>query len=139
MSFDSAERAYQFERCKRLGAPEIAQQILDARDAKECKQASWFVKSNPEWDAQKRDIMKEIVSEKFSQNEYLLNSLLSTGKKALIEATTDTFWGAATVIGSKLLANGTWKGRNELGLILAEVGEGVKKRTGLGGNAIQLL
>lgn len=125
--FDSAERAYQFERCKRLGAPEIAQQVLDAKDAKACKQASWYVKSTPEWDAQKRGIMKEIVTEKFSQNDLLLESLLATGKKALIEATTDMFWGAATVIGSKLLKNGSWKGRNELGLILVEVREELKR------------
>lgn len=125
--FDSAERAYQFERCTRLGAPEIAQQVLDARGASKCKQASGYIKSTGEWDAQKRDIMKEIVSEKSSQNEYLLNSLLSTGKKALIEATTYMFWGAAAVIGSKSLKNGTWKGRNELGLILIEVREEIKR------------
>lgn len=121
MVFDSAERAYQYERCTRLGAPEIALQVLDARGAKECKQAASFVKSNNEWDAQKRDIMKLIVYEKFSQNEILLDRLLMTGKKALIEATVDMFWGASAVIGSKLLKNGTWKGRNELGLILAEI------------------
>lgn len=125
--FDSAERAYQYERCDRLGAPELAQQILDARDAKACKGISYFVKSNNEWDAQKRDLMKLIVYEKFVQNEALLDRLLLTGKKALIEATVDMFWGAAAVIGSKLLKNGTWKGRNELGLILAEVREDLKR------------
>lgn len=127
MVFDSSERAYQYERCNRLGAPEIAQQVLDARGASECKHASGYIKSNDKWDAQKRDIMREIVLEKFSQNEDLLDSLLSTGTKTLIEATTDKYWGAAAVIGSKLLKNGSWKGRNELGLILSEVREELKR------------
>lgn len=125
--FDSAERAYQFERCKRLGAPEAAQQVLDARGPQDCKRVSSYIKSNNEWDSQKRGKMKEIVLEKFSQNDQLLHTLLLTGNKNLIEATTDTFWGAAAVIGSKLLKNGTWKGRNELGSILTEVREDLKR------------
>lgn len=125
--FDSSERAYQHERCKRLKAPEAAQQVLEARGPQDCKRISGYIDSNNEWDSQKREVMKSIVSAKFAQNEMLTNALLLTGNKNLIEATTDMFWGAAAVIGSKLLKNGTWKGRNELGTILTEVREDLKR------------
>lgn len=125
--FDSAERAYQFERCTRLGAPDLAQQVLDARGPADCKRISGYVLSTNEWDLQKREVMKEIVRGKFAQNDHLMHSLLLTGNKTLIEATTNMFWGAAAVIGSKLLKNGTWRGRNELGIILTEVREDLKR------------
>lgn len=127
VEYDSAERAYQCTRATRLNEPELAQQIYRCRDAKECKKLSHHAVSTPEWDAQKRAVMTDIVSDKFAQNLFLQEKLLLTGKKTLIEATTDSFWGAAAIMGSKPLNKGKWKGLNVLGTILGEIREDTKR------------
>lgn len=71
--------------------------------------------------------MKAIVTDKFIQNPQLQEKLLLTGAKTLIEATTDPFWGAGVIMGSKILAKGKWKGSNHLGVILGEVREDLKR------------
>lgn len=48
--------------------------------------------------------MKVIVQEKFYQNDNFQAKLLDTGVNALIEATTDTFWGVGALLGSKSLS-----------------------------------
>lgn len=126
-TFDSAERAYQYSRAMHLHAPEVAKNILTARNAKECKKQSYFIESKAEWDSSKRGVMKMIVQEKFSQNADLKEKLLSTGTTMLIEATSDNYWGAGSLLGSKLLKEGKWTGRNELGIILNEVREDLRR------------
>lgn len=127
LAFDSAEKAYQHERARRLGAPDLAQQIYDCRKASECKKLSWHVLSTPEWDGSKKEVMKSIVTAKFEQNMKLRDLLLATGNKQLIEATQNTFWGASALLGSKILKNGKWTGRNEMGNVLVEVREELKR------------
>lgn len=128
--FHCSEQAYQFIRAKKLGAPEAADKVMRAKDAKECKKLSYLCTPTPEWDSEKREQMKIIVQEKFYQNENLQFKLLGTGTANLIEATTDTFWGAGVHLGSKSLNNGKWTGLNTLGQILAEVREDVKRTKG---------
>lgn len=128
--FHCSEQAYQFIRAKKLGAPEIADKVMKAKDAKECKQLSYYCTSTPEWDREKRGQMKVIVQEKFFQNDALQTKLINTGMNSLIEATTDTFWGAGATFDSKWLNNGKWTGQNNLGLILAEVREDLKRTKG---------
>lgn len=126
-NFDCAERAYQYSRAMHLNAPELAKDILAAKNGKECKKQSYFVKSTPKWDNAKRGIMKMIVQEKFSQNADLKGKLLDSGTTVLIEATIDTYWGAGATLGSKSLKEGNWSGRNELGIILHEVREDLRR------------
>lgn len=128
--FHSSEQAYQFIRARKLGAPEIADKVMKAADAKECKQLSFYCTSTPEWDRDKREQMKLIVQEKFFQCDALQSKLIGTGMNALIEATTDTFWGAGATFGSKWLNNGKWTGQNNLGMILAEVREELRRTKG---------
>lgn len=120
IEYDSAERAYQCTRARRLNAPDLAQQIFTCQNAKECKLLSHHVESTNDWDNEKQFVMKAIVRDKFTQNTHLLEKLLLTGNKTLIEATTDPFWGAAAIIGSKMLTKGKWKGANHLGTILGD-------------------
>lgn len=127
VEYDSAECAYQCTRARRLKAPDLAQQIYNCRDAKECKKLSHHVLSNSDWDHEKQFVMKAIVTDKFSQNPQLQEKLLLTGTRTLIEATTDPYWGAGVIIGSKVLAKGKWKGSNHLGIILGEVREELKR------------
>lgn len=128
--FHCSEQAYPFICAKNLGAPEVADKIMRANNAKECKKLSYLCTSIPEWDQVKCEQMKVIVQEKFYQNDTLQNKLLDTGVDTLIEATTDTFWGAGVVFGSKLLSIGIWSGMNTLGQLLAETREDIKRTKG---------
>lgn len=128
--FHSSEQAYQFIRAKNLGAPEVADKVMRTKNAKECKKLSYLCTSTPEWDQVKKEKMKLIIQEKFFQNDSLQSKLLETGVNTLIEATTDTFWGAGAVLGSKLLSSGKWSGMNSLGQLLIELREDVKRTKG---------
>lgn len=127
MSFDSVERAYQHERARRLNAPDLAQQIYDSRRPIDAKRLSHHVQSNDTWDREKREVMKNILIAKFTQNVSLRDLLISTGTKQLIEATHDPYWGASALLGSKILKNGKWTGKNELGSVMGEVREDLQR------------
>lgn len=126
-TFDCAEKAYQYARAMNLSAPEQARQIYNAKTARACKKQSHDLTSTDKWDNEKGGIMKLIIQEKFAQNPDLKDKLLATGTNRLIEATQDNYWGAGATIGSKLLNTGKWSGRNELGRILGEVREDLRR------------
>lgn len=60
---------------------------------------------------------------KFTQNKKLMDYLLSTGDRIIVEASpTDTIWGIGLSQDSKMIDNPhTWKGENLLGFALMEV------------------
>ena len=66
----------------------------------------------PDWEKVKYDIMKELVTQKFTRHQKLGEQLLSTGDKYLEETNHwgDTYWGVCR-----------GKGTNHLGKILMEV------------------
>ena len=66
-----------------------------------------------EWKEHKTNIMKEIVRLKFYQHPELMDLLMATGKRKLINGgKKDTFWGVNLI---------TWEGENNLGTILMEI------------------
>ena len=67
--------------------------------------------------------MKTAVKEKFIQNEYLLQEILSTDNLEFVEASPyDTVWGVGLTEDDPLILNKkNWKGQNLLGIILTEV------------------
>ncbi|MDE6760716.1 MAG: NADAR family protein [Lachnospiraceae bacterium] len=67
-----------------------------------------------DWEQVKDDIMRSAVYAKFTQNKEIRNILVSTGKKIIIEKTTnDYYWGCGK----------DGSGKNMLGIILMEVRE----------------
>lgn len=67
-----------------------------------------------DWEQVKDDIMRKAVLAKFEQNKEIKNVLLSTGKEAIIEKTSnDYYWGCGK----------DGSGKNRLGNILMEVRE----------------
>lgn len=58
---------------------------------------------------------------KFSQNEFLVNKLLSTENLNLYEATTDMLFGAGIGLNSKKWEMGNWEGKNAAGKLLCKV------------------
>lgn len=108
--FCNSEAAFQSE--KSLD-PKV-QDSFTRMTASEAKSAGRRLKLRPDWEEVKDGIMEEIVYEKFSQNDYLLERLLDTGDAVLIEGNSwhDTYWG---------VDSSTGEGENKLGLILMRV------------------
>jgi hypothetical protein len=71
----------------------------------------------PDWDTQKESIMLNGLRAKFQQNSGLLEQLKGTGKRPLIEASTDAFWGEGR----------TGKGKNRMGRLLEQVREELRE------------
>lgn len=66
---------------------------------------------DPSWDSKKESVMLTGLRAKFQQNSGLLEQLKSTGERALIEASTDAYWGEGR----------TGKGKNRYGKLLEQV------------------
>lgn len=131
--FRSAEQAYQYIRALRLNEPQAAELVLRSKTAKLAKQlGNGITHTTDQWDADKIDVMRKIITEKFNQNFELGGKLISTGQSTLIEATIDGFWGAKASISSKSIKNGTWMGANFLGKILAEVRDDLRRNPAFG-------
>jgi ribA/ribD-fused uncharacterized protein len=94
----TSEHAYHFQ--KFCGCDTslcvIRQQIKDATSAHQAfKIAETFRdKRDPKWDEVKVKLMKEIITAKAEQHEYVRRKLLETGDKYLVEGSwRDDFWG----------------------------------------------
>ena len=100
------EAAFQAQKCPKRAA-EFA-----TLNPSEAKRLGRRVELRPDWEYMKESIMYEIVLAKFTQNDALRRSLLSTGYSRLYEENDwgDTTWGPV---------NG--KGQNLLGIILEDV------------------
>ena len=74
------------------------------------------------WDAEKKNIMKELVSIKFTDNADLKKELLDSNDLKLAEAGLDLFYGIGlTMSSSDIFDPAQWKGQNNLGTILESV------------------
>lgn len=130
--FPTAEHAYQFERAKFLNKNESANSILKVRKPQDAKLIGSRLPRSAEWDACKRDKMKEIVTSKFSQSSAMKAALVGTGSINLIEATFDRFWGSGLPLNTKGMIDGRWSGSNVLGQILMELRTELRRETHLG-------
>ena len=64
-----------------------------------------------EWENSKTLIMRDILFEKFNQNDELYYRLMNTRPHMLIEASLDDFWGSGCKLGSIALEEGIWTGQ----------------------------
>lgn len=113
----SAEHAYQAMKfVDQEFWKEMAYGDLSAGEAKKIGQT---VSLPPHWNDSKISIMRNIVSQKFEQNQELMEKLMNTKGRELIEGNTwgDTFWGQSPL----------GKGRNELGKILMSVRDDITR------------
>jgi len=89
--------------------------IAGLPDPGSAKRAGRRVLLRPDWDRVKFTLVRELVRRKFA-DPVLAEKLLATGTRRLVEGNTwgDRIWGM-------VLKDGTWRGRNALGLILMDV------------------
>ena len=122
LSFKNAEEAFQGVKAITFNDNESLAKILASKTPASAKSLGRKVKgfNDAIWSARKLDLMREIVTCKFSQNGELKTMLIATGDAVLAEATRDTFWGIGVKKGALEGQQEVW-GKNHLGKILMEV------------------
>ena len=115
-----------FQAQKFVGTPyvEVIRQLPTAREAFQCsrdpKVSCW---RRSDWDTMKDGIMLKALRCKFAQHQNLREKLWKTGKRELIEHTTnDSYWADG---------GGEGKGQNRLGRLLMKVREDIVEEIGL--------
>lgn len=150
VSFPSAEHAFMYEKvkffAKKMKFDEgFSQYILDAPNPNVAKKMAREITDGAssqilnDWDDAKFEIMKKIVSLKFSTDPELKKILLSTGNAYLAEASPyDGSWGIKLNASDakKIWSAGKgrpvkWPGMNLLGIILMEVRTELQRETAL--------
>ena len=106
------------------------EKIMHADNPYQCKKLGRQVKNwNQEvWDQNKCDIMFDALYYKFSQNDDILQKLLSTGNSILAEASPrDRIWGIGLNI-TDAQSGKTWRGKNLLGQTLMGIRDYLSKK-----------
>lgn len=113
ITFRTAEHAYQA--CKNPD-PQYRGEIIAAGSPAAAKALGRRAPLRPDWEQVKVNVMRAVIAAKFAPTTELSHRLMLTGNEHLVEGNTwgDKFWGCVR----EPHENGTWVGRNELGIIL---------------------
>lgn len=113
------------EKARLFGDNEIEDKIMQSKEPKEIKSLGRKVKNFDEklWDKCKYSIILNGNYAKFIQNKPLMEYLISTEDKILVEASPyDDIWGIKMSVDNNEIENPlAWKGKNLLGFALMEV------------------
>ena len=113
-----------------FGDKEVLQKIMSADNPAVYKSLGRQIRNFDEkiWNEHKFDIVVNGNTAKFSQNPELLDFLLKTGDRVLVEASPyDRIWGIGLAKDTPDIENPfKWKGENLLGFALMEVRENLK-------------
>ena len=131
ITVNSSEMAYQYEKAMRNGLPELAQKILECRNAVQAKNLGLYVNCDESWERENMKVMEDIAKEKVSQVQEVRDKLLSTEDKIIAEAVPsfrDHLWGTGL---SKEATTHTkiakWPGKNNMGKIWMNVRKEIRK------------
>ena len=94
--FRSAEHAYQWEKCKHVKRPDLAQRVHEAKYPAEARDIAMALKTDEtatKWDNIKVRVMEYILHAKWNCCERFRQTLMSTPGMTVAEATQDMFWG----------------------------------------------
>ena len=123
-SFNSSEQYIQWTKAKYCGDKIAMDRILNCEDAADCKEVSRDITNldRKSWIDSAESLCFRGIQAKFHQNDDLMNTLLDTGEKTLVEASYDEAWGTGQHLGSKdCLARSKWKSIGILGRILMRI------------------
>lgn len=117
-----AEQCFQVEKAAFHHQWNKANKIILTEDPYKCKKQGNTVETNNEWLGAREAVMKNIVRQKFVQNENLLKNLVDTGKARLYEAVAGgSIWSINSSFYSKATYEETATGPNVLGKILEDL------------------
>jgi len=111
--YHSVEHAYQAMKTLDL---EARQRISLLAYAKDAKRVGRTVILRPGWKDMRVAVMNNLVRQKFNQDVWLRQMLLSTGDAELVEGNNwgDRFWGVSRGVGENVLGKILMKVRSEL-------------------------
>ncbi|MGM9844424.1 MAG: NADAR family protein, partial [Muribaculaceae bacterium] len=125
VSYNCAEQFMMAEKARIFDNEDIWQQIMASYDPMTIKKLGRKVRNFNEyvWKKNCQEIVKRGNLAKFSQNPKLMEYLLGTGDKILVEASpNDTIWGIGLAEDAPEVCNPhLWQGENLLGFTLMEV------------------
>lgn len=123
--FTSTEQFFMWYKAKKFGDEIIANEILNlGYNPKAAKRLGRKVKKYDEkvWDEVREKVMYTGLKLKFTQNDELLNYLLKTNEKVLVEASPwDKIWGCGKGLNESYSNPTTWTGDNKLGFLLMKL------------------
>ena len=135
VSYNCAEQYMMAEKARIFGDDDTWQQIMASYDPMTIKKLGRKVRNFNAyvWKKNCQQIVKRGNLAKFSQNQKLLEYLLGTGDKILVEASPkDTIWGIGLAEDASEASNPRlWQGENLLGFTLMEVRDMLKGRFGM--------
>lgn len=135
VSYNCAEQFMMAEKARIFGDDDTWQQIMASYDPMTIKKLGRKVRNFNAyvWKKNCQQIVKRGNLAKFSQNQKLLEYLLGTGDKILVEASPkDTIWGIGLAEDAPEASNPRlWQGENLLGFTLMEVRDMLKGRFGM--------
>ena len=119
-TYKTSEHLYSAEYAKYHERLDLIESIIAAEDGFAAKRLIKHIKQNDTWDNVKYKVMRKIIALKFEQNESIRDKLLAT-QGFLYEATKDMDFGCGLTLGQiKDINKKGIKGKNMLGIILAE-------------------
>ena len=131
IKFTSMEQYMMYQKAKCFNDNDIAAQILETNDVAQIKALGRLVHNynDHHWNGVRQVVIYEGLIAKFSQNEELLDKLISTGNALLAEcAVKDRIWGIGLSMTDPDRFDRTkWNGTNLLGYALMMVRDKIIK------------
>ena len=120
----SSEQFIQHMKARHFNDKTSEREILSAKTALDCKIAAHDIRGydHKNWCKHARAICRPGIDAKFSQNPHVMQTLLETGNKQLVECAKDSLWSTVSPIHMPhCLSKSSWKSLGILGSILEEV------------------
>ena len=123
-TFNSSEQYIQWTKAKYSNDSIAMERIMNCEDSADCKQVSRDITNLDRigWSKSAESLCYQGIKAKYAQNNHLLDTLLNTGDKILVEASYDEIWGMGQPLGSgDCLCQTKWKSVGILGRILMRI------------------
>ena len=127
VKFSSAEQFMMYRKAELFNDHDAAKKILKANNPREQKAIGRTVRNFDEaiWKKRSIEVVYEGNKAKFTQDPILLEKLMKTEGRTLVEASpTDIIWGVGLAEeDERIQKRNTWQGDNLLGIVLTELRE----------------
>ena len=124
INYHSTEQLIQHQKAKLFGDKQTEHSILTAKSPIECKKLSRNISNfnYKRWMENAKELCKDGIEAKFVQNPQIMQALLETGDKKLVECTKDYLWGTGVPLNDpQCLTEKCWKGQGLQGIMLQEI------------------
>ena len=126
--FNSSEQYIQWKKAAYFKDYPTMTRILNCEDAMDSKETARDINNfdRKSWNEVAEELCYEGVRQKFLQNQHLLDELLQTANKTLVESSYDDVWGTGIPLSNRnCLVKEQWKSFGILGRILMNIRESV--------------